>query len=236
MKALVKLTCGLTAVLILAAAQASAQVLAWDVQGSGTPFSTLGATTIAANLDTTAGLNLLTRTTVTGSSAGNSFASLNWNITSTFDETVNYIGFMLTPASGFELNLTSLDYAINGSNTAPNNGRWGYKIGAGSFVFDTDFTMLQPAQTAFHVSSPWDFTDFTTASTVEFRFWVYGTTPIGTGAASATSGSARIANITGNDLVLNGSVTAVPEPSTISLIGLGVLGVLAFARRRSARG
>jgi hypothetical protein len=233
MKALVKLTCGIAAVMIFTAAQASAQVLAWDVQGSGTPFvATLSASTIDPNLATTSGLNELSRTTVTGINAGNAFASANWNITSTFSESSNYIGFMLTPASGFELNLTSLDYAVNGSNTAPRNGRWGYKIGAGSFVFQPDFTMLNPAPSAL---ATWDFSDFTTSSSVEFRFWIWGATPIGTGTASATGGSGRIANITGNDLVLNGSVTLIPEPSTISLIGLGLLGALAFARRRSVR-
>ena len=42
-------------------------------------------------------------------------------------------------------------------------------------------------------------------------------------------------NIAGNDLILNGTVTAVPEPSTLTMIGLGMVGTLAFARRRFSR-
>jgi hypothetical protein len=169
----------------------------------------------------------LGRTGVAWATAGNSFNSNNsWNLTNTFDETNNYISFTISPDAGYEITLTSLQFAMNGSNTAPAQGRWGYRIGTGSFN-TFDFTLANATPTSL---TTWDFADFTTSQTVEFRFWAFGTTSI-SGGTSAAGGTVRIANITGNDLVLNGSVALIPEPSTYALIGLG-LAALVFLRRR----
>jgi hypothetical protein len=71
--------------------------------------------------------------------------------------------------------------------------------------------------------SNWDFADVS-ATSVEFRFWAYGTNSI-YNTTSLIGGTTRINNIAGNDLILNGTVTAVPEPSTLSMIGLGLFGM-----------
>ncbi len=223
----------LLAVLSLAAvslAGVNGQVLSWDMQGVAGNSTTVPANTIASNLETTAGLNTLSRTGLTAATAGNSFNSTNWNNTSTFNEADKYISFSLTPSSGYQITTSSLTYAVNGSNTAPNTGRWGYKIGSGSFVLQdpTPFTFALASQT-------WAFTEFTTTETVEFRFWVYGTTAINNVNPAATAGAGRVGNIAGNDLVLNGSVTAVPEPSTIAFLGFASLGLcfMIWRRRRA---
>jgi hypothetical protein len=226
-----KKTLATFAVIALALTTVRADVMdAWDVSGHGSPFDpTLGATTIAPNLSTAPGLNTLSRTTVNGTSANNSFNSNNWN-TGAFDQNTNYISFTIQPNSGFSVTLTSLDYAMNGSNTAPRAGMWGYSIAGGSFVFQSQFSLLNAAPASL---STWDFSDFTTNQQVEFRFWAFGTTPIGTGSASSTGGTVRIANIAGDDLILNGSV--IPEPATVALLGVGLLGVVSFVRRRARR-
>jgi hypothetical protein len=214
----------LLAGLVLAAGSvANAQILAWDVQGTGTsnntgyPPGTTTANTTASGLG---------RTTVQWVNTGNAFNSNTWNITNTFNEADNYIGFTIAPDSGYEITLTSLQFAMNGSNTAPAQGRWGYRIGSGSFN-TFDFTLASATPTSL---TTWDFVDFTTSQTVEFRFWAFGTTSIN-GGTSGAGGTVRIANIAGNDLVLNGSVALIPEPSTYALIGLG-LAALFFLRRR----
>ncbi|MFQ3671739.1 MAG: PEP-CTERM sorting domain-containing protein [Verrucomicrobiia bacterium] len=210
---------------LLAIGSVHAQIATWDVQGTGTSNNTgYAAGFVAPNADASG----LGRTTVNWVNAGNSFNSNNWNL-GAFDETTNYINFTITPDAGYEITYTSLQFAMNGSNTAPQQGRWGYRIGSGSFT-TFDFTLTNPAPTSLQT---WNFTDFTTDQVVEFRFWAFGSTSIN-GGTSATGGTVRIANISGNDLILNGSVALIPEPSTYALLALG-LGALIFLRRRTSR-
>lgn len=206
-------------------------ILAWDMSGDASP-ATLLAESVDASLDTTAGLNELTRTTLNNPSGANSFNGNGWNITDTFAESSDYFSFSLSPGAGQTLSLTTLQYVHNGSGTGPNNGRWGYSVNGGTFTLQSPFTIPSALPST---PSEWDFVDFqvTESDTVEFRFWAYGATSIAGGAAAA-GGSVRIGNATtaGNDLVLNGSV--VPEPGSLAFMGLGALGFWAFSRRRRA--
>src|SRR3954462_14963156 len=117
------------AIISVAALAARADVeLAWDVSTHGSPAdTTLQASTINPNLTDTGvgdGLNELMRTGVNPNATANSFASTNWNTTNTFNESDKYVGVTLTPNTS--VTLTSLDYAINGSSTAPGTGLWGF--------------------------------------------------------------------------------------------------------------
>ncbi|HEY4283816.1 MAG TPA: PEP-CTERM sorting domain-containing protein [Chthoniobacterales bacterium] len=209
--------------------------LGWDVAGHGSPADTsLTASTIGPDIS---GMPALTRTGLTANGAGNSFNSTNWNVSGTFDETNQYIGFTLTAAN--PISLTDLNYAVNGSNTAPNMGEWGYRVnGSGSFTLQGTFALANAAPTTL---STWDFADvhLNSGDSVEFRFWAFGTTAINSTAAAATSGTVRIANLptAGNDdLVLNGNpAAAIPEPTTIGLLGLGLIGTWAVGYRRSRK-
>jgi PEP-CTERM motif-containing protein len=217
------------AVLVLAASRSSAQIAAWDVQGTGSPaVVTLAATTFDPNLSAAP---VLGRVDVGGTAAANSFNSSNWNITATLATNDNYLTFTVNAAAGYTLNMTSLSYAMNGSNTAPGNDQWGFSSdGGATWTMEPTFNVHNPQVSSL---SNWDFADVSVTS-VEFRFWAYGTNSIA-GGTSSIGGTTRINNIAGNDLILNGTVTAVPEPSTLSMIGLGLFGMLAFARRRFSR-
>lgn len=217
------------AVLVLAVSKSSAQIAAWDVSGSGSPaVATLTATTSDPNLSAAP---VLGRVDVGMTAAANSFNSSNWDITATLATNDNYITFSVSAAAGYQLNMTSLSYAMNGSNTAPGTDQWGFSTDGGvTWTMEDPFNMHQPAVSSL---SNWDFADVS-ATSVEFRFWAYGTNSI-IGATSSIGGTTRINNIAGNDLILNGTVTAVPEPSTLTMIGLGMVGMLAFARRRFSR-
>jgi len=203
-----------------------AQLLSWEMSGVNTA-DPLVANSIAGDLQVGVGLNTLSRVGVVYASAANSYNSNTWNATDVFNEADQYLSFTLQASPGFELNLESLTYNINGSNTGPGTGRWGYSVGGGAFVlqdpFANQFTLA---------SSTWDFADFSTDQSVEFRFWAYGLTSIGGGNTGA-GGTTRIGNLAGADLVLNGAV--VPEPSTVALLGLAGFGLAAHVIRRRRR-
>jgi hypothetical protein len=222
---------GLTTAMFVSAVQAQ-ELLTWQMSGVATTNSLPSAST-AANLLTGGSLNALTRLTVSNNNAANAFAGNNWNLTSTFDESQRYFTFTLQPDSGYEMTLTGLGYTINGSNTAPNTGRWGYSINGGAFTLQDTFTIPFALPSSLNT---WDFADFTTTDAVEFRFWGFGNVSIN-GATPATAGALRIGNgvVAGSDLVLNGSVALVPEPSTTALIGLAGAALAAFVIRRRRR-
>lgn len=203
-------------------------ILAWDLSGDTSPV-TAAADTIDGTLDTTAGLNELSRTGLNNPGGANAFNGNNWNATDTFSTDNDYFSFSLSPGPLQALRLESLQYLHNGSGTAPNNGRWGFSVNGGAFTLQTAFTLPFALPGAV---STWDFDDveIDQDDTVEFRFWAYGATSINGGAANGTGGSVRVGNIAGNDLILNGSV--VPEPGSLAFMGLGALGFWAFSRRR----
>jgi hypothetical protein len=211
-------------------AVASADViLGWDLAGYTT--DPLPATTIATGLSTAGGLNQLTRMGLSVSSSNSAFGSSAWNISATFSNANDYISFQLTPAADQLLTLTDISWSrINGSNTGPRNGRWGYSLDGVTWTYQTDFT-----NTFANASGAWDFPDISdTTSNVEFRYWAWGATSIN-GGTSASGGSVTYRDAgTGDDIVLNGGITAVPEPGVLALLSLGGLAVLSFARRRRA--
>lgn len=215
---------GLALVVSLIAASRADVIVGFDM--AGTTTDPLAANTVAANITVNSGL---TRVGLGASSAANNFGSNGWNITDTFNNADDYISFSLTPVGGNQMTLTDISWnRINASSTGPNNGRWGYSIGGGSWVYQTDFAI-----TTANAAGSWDFADIVNETQgVEFRFWAYGATSAGGGASAATGSSNFRNGAAGDDLVLNGTVSVVPEPSVMALLSLGGFSLLRFSRRR----
>jgi len=211
---------------ISAWAQITETIVGFDF--AGTTTDPQSANTIAENISLLSGLN---RVGLLASSSANNFGSNSWN-TGAFNESNQYITFSLSVDPGYMVSLDSLSWTrISATNTAPGTGRWGYSINGGSFVLQDTFA-IPFANTA----GSWDTLDIVDATgTIEFRFWAYGSVSVNNG-TSQTGGSVNFRNsVVGDDLVLNGSVALVPEPSTYALLSLAGLALAGYAARRRQR-
>lgn len=162
--------------------------------------------TLAANASGT----VVTRNTITCTAASNVFNSTNLNNTAAVKDN-SYIEFSVTPDAGYQLNITSLSFFIQGSITAPNQLEVRYSTDG--FATATSWGAAPNTVTSPGGTRVWDFADFSTTAgeTVTFRFYPYGTqrSDLGTTNASAT-GTLRLDNI-----ILNGTVIA-PMPVKLS--------------------
>ena len=148
----------------------------------------------------------LTRSTITCNSTANVFNSTTLNITGSVSNT-SYIEFSATANAGFQLNLTSLTFFRQASNSAPNQLEVRYSTDG--FSTSTQWGAAPNSPTA-GTNITWDFTDFSTstAGTVTFRFYPYGTQRADLTGASSATGTFRM-----DDVTLNGTVTAVSSSS-----------------------
>jgi len=146
-----------------------------------------------------------------------------------------YIEFTITPSSGYALSLDSLTFDMGGSSNAGQtfNANFFVRSNLAGTGFDTNVGTLQtvfvpggspgsntPGEATIDLSSLSMFQDVQVATT----FRVYGYV---SDASIATKNTRpRL-----NDLILNGSVDAVPEPGTAVLAALGLAGCAILRRR-----
>jgi hypothetical protein len=216
----------LTAALGLSLSNYSQIILGYDADGLSGTTASLAASTENSNLSSTA----IIRTDVNGTSRTDAFSSSGWNTSDTFASSTDYISFTFQANSGYELSFDSIEYKMQSSSTAPNTGRWGYKIGTGSLTLQPTFTITDStgggdgSWTGLNVSGVTD--------VVEFRYWQFGSLQVDGDGAASSAGTSYIRNLSGDDVEITGTVTLIPEPSTLALFGLAALAAFGILRQR----
>lgn len=134
----------------------------------------------------------------------------------------NYFSFTVSPSAGFETTYDSVSL-FTGANGAAD--QYNVEIRTWDGATETSLGLINrttPAGTANQpiVQDLIDFSDFTSAGVSEFRFYSYNVT------GGGANGGVRF-----DDIVLNGTTAAIPEPSAAVLFGLAGLSLILRRRK-----
>lgn len=148
---------------------------------------------------------------LTSSNANDRYSATSWNSASL--DANDYFTWTLTPATGYTLSLTNLIYTAQTSGTGPSN----FSLRTSADTFTT--SLGTPTATGATITlTGASFQGLTSSLEVRLYGW----------AATSTSGSFSV-----NDFSFNGSMSAVPEPSTYAtLAGAAALSFSCWQRRR----
>lgn len=208
---------------------AQAQIVAWELSGTSAVASNpLAATTLASGVATA---QLTLGSGVTASTAIDTFGGAGFNSTSLAAAIAanQYLSITLTPTAGQSISLTSISLqsgvatAVTNFNGALLSSATGFTASDAlySYAFGTASASLQTATLTGEAGL-----QGLTAAT-EFR--LYGWRDV------AGTSTFRFRSLSGNDVSIQGTVSAVPEPATWAALAGIVSLTAALVRRRQTR-
>ena len=215
-----------SAVILLAACGQScwAELILYSTTGAPGDQSFTAPSTSAAN--GSAG-NLVRGSGLTANSGSGSINSRDWTQSATPDS-ADYYGFSFTANAGFRATYTTLSFAETRSST----GIRAFEVrssldGFGTFASQGVFINPDDVLTRQRSVSLSGLTNLT--GTVDFRIYGYS--------AEGTVGTWRLQNnLANNGIVLDGTITAVPEPTSLTLLSVaGFVGLVTAHRRRKSK-
>ena len=233
---------GLASMIIISAPARADIIAGWDfspiVSGGNWGNSPMTPLTINSNVSITTGL---TRgwTVGSGTSAAAAWGGNNFDITATTEAAAitssDYASFTFTAQPGYALSLTDIPaYNIRHSATGPSTGHWQYKVDGGSFTdidgnitWGTVTSASGNAEALVSLSGISDLQNVPAGTTVTLRCVTWGATNVG-----GTWYFNDPSKTTANDLVVEGAVVPVPEPSALIAIVMSGACLLPFARRK----
>lgn len=209
---------------------AQGQIAVWEIAGANATVTNPQPATSVATFIASSSLALGSGTTA--ASAADTFGGSGFNTTSLAAAIsgADYISFTLTPTAGYSLSISSISLTTGVSSAVANfhgellSSATGFTA-ADSLHSYSFATTSAPIQTI-ALSGISVFQNL--PGGIEFRLYGWRDT-------SGTS-TFRMRNLAGNDLVINGAVTAIPEPSTCAaVIGVAALAGEFMRRRRRLR-
>lgn len=151
-------------------------------------------------------------TGINANNANDRYNANSWDTTA-FDPSAHFT-FTIAPNAGFFIDFTNFVYSGQRSGAGPTS--FAFRTSLDSFV--ANIGTPSAVGTAIDLSGP-SFQGV--ASPIEFRLYGFG--------ASSSVGTFSV-----NDFAFNGTVTAVPEPSSLTLVAIGGIGgAIGYLRRRS---
>jgi hypothetical protein len=130
----------------------------------------------------------------------------------------DYISWILQADSGYQISVTNITWNLN---RAAGTGASNLVLRSSFDGFTANlFTLTDFPGTTGGGDSIIPLSSLSGSNSVEFRAYIW-----------SGSGATRFRNGTGNDLFVQGSVLAIPEPGSMMLMGLGLLG-LTYLRRK----
>lgn len=202
------------------------QLAAWEITGANAATTNpQPASSLAAQV---AGGSLTFGSGVSASSTTDFFSANGFNTTSLAAAITggDYLSFTITPAAGYALNISSVSFN-SGVSSAVTNFNASLLSSATGFnpadaLHSYSFATTTPPTQSITLSGTTALQNVNGA--LEFR--LYGWRD------SAGTSTFRLRTLSGNDLVVTGSVTAIPEPGTYAVILGAMVLVGAVIRRR----
>lgn len=152
---------------------------------------------------------------INGNAATNRYNSREWDSTS-FDAN-KYFSFTLTPAEGYQLNLSSLDMTLQRSGTGPTSFAFRSSLdGFTSNIGSIELSSTSATSQSIDLSAV-AYQGLT--ESITFRLFAFG--------ASSAAGTFSV-----NEFTFNGTVSVIPEPHVYGLLAAGIVCAMVVTLRR----